>query len=335
VEAPRVLLRFVVVACQALTIGITWPLWEVRASPPLLPWVPGVPQVPFGIVLLVTLAVVMARPSAGSALHLGALAAAIALDQTRMQPQVISLALLLLATLPSCGAALVGFAHLSALWLWSGLHKLASPGFYAGAGALVTTRFPGCPDALARTVVVAVALLEAALGVASLFRRTRRLARRAGAAFHLGVVVWLSPLGIDWNVSVWPWNVALAFAAWTLLAPDEPPARARFASAPRLARALALAELILPAGYEVGLVPAPFGHALYCLSEPHGTWLHADGRVTPMHELPELNVFLPGTYGALVAEFRARAVPGDRLVILEHRVLMRAFGRTETLLRQD
>ena len=54
-----------------------------------------------------------------------------------------------------------------------------------------------------------------------------------------------------------------------------------------------------------------------------------------MRDLPELNVFLPGTYHALAAAFRAQARPGDRLVIVELRPLLRALGRTETLVRKE
>jgi hypothetical protein len=51
--------------------------------------------------------------------------------------------------------------------------------------------------------------------------------------------------------------------------------------------------------------------------------------------VPELNTFLPGTYHALVASFRARAKAGDRLVIVERRWFLRVMGRTETLVRQE
>jgi hypothetical protein len=165
--------------------------------------------------------------------------------------------------------------------------------------------------------------------------RTRPLARVVGAAMHLAVLAWLSPLVLDWNESVWPWNVALAFAAWILLAPDAPRFSDHWRAAPRWARALVVAELAIPAGYQVGLVPAPLAHALYCMSTPHATWLHADGSVSHLRDLPELNVFLPGTYHALTASFRAQAKPGDRLVIVEGRPLLRAMGRTETLVRQE
>jgi len=331
------LLRFVVVACQALTIGITWPLWQARVEPPALPMVPWLAsgRVDCGVVLLASLALALWRPRAGALVHLVALALAILLDETRMQPQAISLALLLFATWPGAGARLFGIAQIVSLWGWSGVHKLLSPTFFAEGGLLVTHRFPGCPEGLARALVVAFAVGEVALAVAACVPRTRPLARRLGAAMHLAILVWLSPLALDWNESVWPWNVALAFAAWVFLAPSSETWRASWRAAPLLARVAVAAELLAPAGFELGVVPAPFAHALYCLSTPHGIWLHADGAVTHLYELPELNVFVPGTYHALVASFRARAKAGDRLVIVERRRFLRAMGRTETLVRQE
>jgi hypothetical protein len=344
--APRdastvTLLRVVVVACQALTIGITWPLWQARVEPPMLPMVPWLAsvRVDCGIVLLVSLALALWRPRAGALVHLLALTCAILLDETRMQPQAISLALLLCATWPGAGARLFGIAQLVSLWGWSGVHKLLSPTFFEEGGHLVTHRFAGCPESVARALVVAFAAGEVALAVAACVPRTRPLARRLGAAMHLAILVWLSPLALDWNESVWPWNAALAFAAWVLLTPDVTTVRdswrERWRAAPALARAAVLAELLAPAGFELGVVPAPFAHALYCLSTPHALWLHADGGVTHLYELPELNAFLPGTYHALVASFRARAKAGDRLVIVERRWFLRAMGRTETLVRQE
>jgi hypothetical protein len=331
------LLRFVVVACQALTIGITWPLWQARVEPPALPMVPWLAsgRVDCGAILLASLALALWRPRAGALVHLVALAIAILLDETRMQPQAISLALLLFATWPGAGARLFGIAQLVSLWGWSGVHKLSSPTFFAEGGLLVTHRFPGCPEGLARALVVAFAVGEVALAVAACVPRTRPLARRLGAAMHLAILVWLSPLALDWNESVWPWNAALAFAAWVFLAPSSETWRDSWRAAPFLARLAVAAELLAPAGFELGVVPAPFAHALYCLSTPHGIWLHADGAVTHLYELPELNVFVPGTYHALVASFRARAKAGDRLVIVERRRFLRAMGRTETLVRQE
>jgi len=93
-QRPRlVMLRHVTAAAQAATILLTWPLWQLRTSPPHLPWL-DLPQLPFGPLLLGSLALTLWRPLAGAALHSLLLILAIACDQLREQPQVLSLALL-------------------------------------------------------------------------------------------------------------------------------------------------------------------------------------------------------------------------------------------------
>jgi hypothetical protein len=334
---PRVVLRILLVACQALSIALTWPLWQVRESPPLPPNLPliGVPQFNAGFVLLASLVLVAGRPRTGIAAHFALLAFAIAQDETRLQPQVLSIALLLLATLPGSAARFVGLAHLVALWLWSGLHKLMSPEYFTHGGFLVTQRFATFPEPIARGLAVALALLEVGLGLAACFARTRPMARAAGAAFHLGVLLWLSPLVLDWNEAVWPWNVALVFTAWIVLGPGFPSFSEQRRAAPRFARALVAVELVAPAGYQLGLVPAPLAHALYCMSTPHALWFHADGRIDHLKELPELGVFLPATDHALEASFRAQARPGERLLVVEQRPLLRAMGRRERVVQRE
>ena len=78
------LLRGVVIACQALTIGITWPLWQARSEPPTLPLIPWAAawRIDFGAALLASLALALwswtalvAVPMAAPALAGGASAA--------------------------------------------------------------------------------------------------------------------------------------------------------------------------------------------------------------------------------------------------------------------
>lgn len=113
--------------------AITWPLWQVRLDPPPLPLWP-LPALPFGGVLLATLAVVLVRPRLGAVLHAALVLLAVVADQTREQPQVLSLAFLLGATAFPRQRA-IDALHLAALWCWSGLGKLLSPRFLAEDGA--------------------------------------------------------------------------------------------------------------------------------------------------------------------------------------------------------
>jgi len=40
------------ICAQLATVLVTWSLWEVRQSPINLPWIEGLPQIPFGILML-------------------------------------------------------------------------------------------------------------------------------------------------------------------------------------------------------------------------------------------------------------------------------------------
>src|SRR5688572_18374841 len=118
--------RFILVAAQAATIILTWPLWQARRAPAALPLFP-LPEVDCGPLMLASLAVAVARPRVGVALHAAVFAWAAVADQTRLQPEVVSILLLLAATLGIPAMRDLARAHLIALWLYAGLSKLAGP----------------------------------------------------------------------------------------------------------------------------------------------------------------------------------------------------------------
>ena len=83
------LFRWLVVGAQAVTLGLTWPLWQHRTMPPMLPAV-DIPSPDMGWPLLGSLVLVLAAPRWGVALHGILLLAAILMDQMRLQPEFIS-----------------------------------------------------------------------------------------------------------------------------------------------------------------------------------------------------------------------------------------------------
>ena len=116
------------VLCQGATLLITWTLWDVRAgsSVPNLPVFDWLPQLPFGILLIVSLLFVLVDPKRGLFIHLMILAIASLLDQMRLQPQFLANWMLMLACVYPEGLRIVRW-FLATLWLWAGLHKLLSP----------------------------------------------------------------------------------------------------------------------------------------------------------------------------------------------------------------
>jgi hypothetical protein len=321
-----VILRTVVVGCAATTIAITWPLWQFRTDPPPLPLVDLGP-VPSGPLLLLALAVVLWRPALGAVAFAAALAVAMVADQTREQPQFVSMALLLGATVPRRGLREAGALHLAALWLWSGLGKLTSPRFLAQGGAWLVGGTAAANGPLATTSAISVGACEVALAVLALLPRTRRLAGWVGCAMHLAILALLIARG--WNEAVWPWNAALAVAAPVLVGGTEGGLGAMLARGGAVARVALALFVLLPLGSRAGLVDAAFGHSLYTGSGTCALWLHGDGRTEVVGELRPLRVLLPPVPRMFEHWFARVGRPGDRLIVVDGGWLAALRGRRE------
>ena len=222
---PRFALLIFGVACQALTVGITLPLWLVRANPPNLPTF-AVPAVDFVWPLFGSLLLVLLLPRPGMAFHWCLLILAAVFDQYRLQPQFYANAVLMsVCVWPSWHNFTRWF--LVSTWLWAGLHKLVSSDWYGHASYLLLRR-SGVEDAedynLAFAIIVAVS--EISVGVLACARP--RWATIGCVPMHLGIMLMLSPLALNWNESVLPWNAAMAliggWVMWTTLDawPREP-----------------------------------------------------------------------------------------------------------------
>lgn len=116
-------LRPLFVLLQGATVLLTWPLWQTRVDPPLLPMFEGFPQFDMSLVILATLVLTLVRPKVGVPAHITVLSIAFAQDQTRLQPEFVSLALILLGTTTIPYSGVLVRAHLVSLWFWSGLTR--------------------------------------------------------------------------------------------------------------------------------------------------------------------------------------------------------------------
>lgn len=327
-------LRLVVVSGQAATILVTWPLWQMREAPPLLPL--GPLPISFGPALLVSLALALIWPVRGTVAHWIVLGLAMLADQTREQPQVLSLAWVLVATLGRRTGREIGVLHLCALWFWSGLGKLTSPRFLAHGGAWLATGDPesASGSAVATAAAIAIGMAELALAVLAIVPRTRPVAAWSGAAMHLAVLAFLSPLGRDWNPAVWPWNAVLAVAALVLLrGPAEGiGAIVRRGKAPRLAAA---AFVLLPVGFHVGVIDAPFAFQVYNDNTCHAVLLPGNGPPVTVGSLPRLRATLPRVPRVFLAWFHHIGRRGDRMILVDDRPLAGLFGPRERLWNRD
>jgi hypothetical protein len=255
--------RFVAI-CQAATVLITWGLWEERSFPPTLPVGGWLPAFSTGVPVIVSLGLAIVWPRIGTVLHVGMLAYACLLDQARLQPEFVSMAILMVAlAFPSL--LFVGRAHLVTLWVWAGFHKLLSIGF-AGGGAVFIANGLGVPSDV---VAWMTPLAEITLGLLALAWATRYAA--VALAFMVHGLILTTLVAQSWNQSVWPWNVAIPFAAWYLLLVERDdqvlpllrhPARASRFRVVGMA-AVWFAFWIYPAVFYVGAMDAYLAHNLY------------------------------------------------------------------------
>ena len=323
--------RWLLVVTQALCIWVTWPLWQVRVAPPMLPLL-DVPQIGYGPLLLASLAVVLMHGAAGVMLHSALLLAAMVSDQMRLQPELISQAILLWGTLPWGAARSVARAHLIALWFYSGFHKLDCPYFYSGdAHWLVTSLFPAAGVGISTAVGVGLALAEISLAVCALLPQTRTLAVWMAYFFHLGIVGTLA-LGLGWDPAVWPWNLALAAAGYVFIGSWKATPTAEFRQLSVVLRLAVGLILLSPLLYDSGWIDTYLCHVLYSSHAPLAWIRTSDGRRELIDTRPQLNVPVPQIERLYAASFAATAAPGDELEIFDPRGCSRWRAREHRII---
>jgi uncharacterized membrane protein YphA (DoxX/SURF4 family) len=323
----------VVLLAQLATILITWPVWNVRVAPVNLPLLPGL-GFSFGWLMILSLLPVLWRPRWGAALHTSIYLLACVADQYRLQPQTVSLIVLLWATVYDPGVWFARY-YLAAMWLWAGLHKAFSPEWF-GYTAWWFVHDGGGPEDYYALFAWLVVIVEIALGVLAVMRP--KWAALPNLLMHLGIFLTLSPLIHNFNVSVWPWNLASGIVgAWVLRRAEELPRPAAQHPAIRYA---ALAMLFLtPAGFYLDLVNPHLAFVLYSGQMPRGAHLRA-GSLDRLEGWAGLNVSFPDSPRMFVACFRRTAQPGEKLFIGDPRLgipdryfLMRERGQVEEVTR--
>lgn len=319
--------RWFVVACTAVTIVVTWPLWLVRETPPMLPVIP-LPAIDMGVPLMVALGLILLRPRIGTGLFTLLLIYAMMCDQIRLQPQFMSFTLLLWGTLPNTNAQTVARAHLISLWCWAGINKFLSPTFLATTGpGLMTSLLPGAPSWLLENGGYLIAASEFSIGLLAIFPRMRLFSALLAFGVHINIFVVLSPLRRDWNESVWYWNLALALAGFVMIAPWKDPPLRVFARVHWLTCVIAALLLIMPLGFYFGVVDAYMAHNLYSSNVPRAsklppTWSLFDVPFPPEHRLFEQN-------------FQLTCRRGETLRITDQRWWYRRRGMAVRIIRCD
>ena len=214
---PRFFLLLLGLVAQAVTIWITWPLWEVRSAPPNLPlFNVGDFPMSFTLTLMASLVLIVWFPRVGIWFHLMVLLSAALLDQFRMVPQVL-ITWLLMAAVIYDWATMIGRWYLVSVWFWAGLHKLLSPDWLGFQSFELLSEFATFLDAGDYYLLFAwgVGLCEMLLGLAAWLRP--RWAAYGCLSVHLGITLFLGLFFLGGNDSVIPWNIAMAVIGFWIL----------------------------------------------------------------------------------------------------------------------
>lgn len=308
---PYCLLLFGVV-CQGITVWITWPLWQSRAEPPHLPTF-DLPQVSFGWMMIASLTAALKWPRVGVTSHWIVLIVASVFDQFRLQPQFFATAILMTACVwPWARIAARWF--LASTWLWSGLHKFLSPDWFGHASYGLIERSGLDAESVYLPFALMVALTEVAIGMLACLRP--KWAAVACVPMHLGIVAFLSPMLLNWNESVIPWNLSMAvIGSWVMWhAESWKPTR-------RWETVVAAVWLIAPAGFFVGWIDHGFAGVLYSDSLPRG-WITTSSGVHAIRGWGDLAVPFPNERRTLRMYFERWAEPGDKLHVSDPRPLL-------------
>jgi hypothetical protein len=315
IRNSRYALLLLAVLAQLVTVLITWPLWQVRDAPVNLPVAVWWPQFSFQWAMVGSLALAALLPKYGIALHWIVLVAACLSDQFRLEPQFFGIAVLMLPFLGNAGLAICRW-YLVAMWIWTGVHKFLSPEWMGHISWSLVEMAGFSPRNLHLAFAVFVAASEVALGMLAWFRP--RWASGICAVVHLGIVLFLSPLLSDTNVSVIPWNLTIAtVGSWVLWQAGKIEASADWRR-PSWEISVAALLLMVPVGFYGGWIDRCFCHVMYSGHLPRGLQTTQHGPVE-IADFPELGVPFPHERRLFKLYFARTASVGDKLHLTDPR----------------
>jgi len=232
VSQSNSLLIRVTVAAWLMSKLISWKLWVSYRLFPMVPVFDFFPDFPenfhfllFGTSLTVLL-LVFVFPEKRLLIIIAFLLEIIAclIDQLRWQPWQYQYILIFLFYIFSYKKP-TGFLKLTAVligatYIYSGLHKLSPSFLDAIWGKLIIRRFGGLSienftDPL-RYSGLLFGVTEIAIGVGLLFFENKKIFFWLCVVMHAFILLVLGPFGLNFNMVVWPWNVAMASCVWIL-----------------------------------------------------------------------------------------------------------------------
>jgi hypothetical protein len=231
-ENRLIIIKYILLAALATAIGLSYPLWlsEARYFPvtPLFDFFPAITY-PFDYMLLFITILVIAVAFIYPFLFLVnfsllcLLLILVIFDLNRLQPWLFHYILILIIFCSirdhSKALAIPSLQLIfSALYFWSGIHKL-NPFYFSDVVPWFTQPIGG--GAFFHFLAFLVPFLEIFIAIALLFKSLRLSALIIATIIHLFTLLIIGPFGYNTNTVIWPWNIAMIAFIWLIYYKQE------------------------------------------------------------------------------------------------------------------
>jgi hypothetical protein len=288
-ETMGIRVRWLLVLGLLAGMVLSWPLWIPfgRLGFPMVPLFAWIGQMPV-LLTLISIAIgisgvflLLFPAQKGPFLWMTALLiVGFVVDVNTAQPWVWFYCLILIAfyfsafsndPVPFAGLQIV----LLGVYGWGGIYKITPyfavdnlPWFFSAFSWLA-------PLGKLPALGYALAIGEACFVLGLCWHRTRQFTRVVVVLFHLSICLILSPLGLNWNLVVLPWNLAMAGMVWVLFDSKRPfilPKQPLF-------RIFIGVVCLGPALNLIGAWPDAFSWKLYSNTQSEATFYNPKGTV--------------------------------------------------------
>ncbi|MGC3957973.1 MAG: hypothetical protein QM813_08535 [Verrucomicrobiota bacterium] len=222
-------LRATLLIATALGLIASAPVWTNTRTFPLLPICAGFPILPapwdkcLYALMLGSLVVAMWFYRPAVITFLASSFFAFCGDQNRGQPWLYMYwVMLLLSLFPAPSAHAACRCALATVYLWGGIQKIntrfftVTPEWFVAPA--VNWQLPPAALDLLKLSVKAAPFVEIAIATLLWFPRLRRVAFALTILTHTFALLFLGPLGHNYNWVVWPWNLAMIALVFGLFA---------------------------------------------------------------------------------------------------------------------
>ena len=222
-------LRVTLLASTFLGLIASMPVWFNTRTFPLLPIVSGFPILPAPLdkclfaVMLASLVGAIWFYRQAVIVFLATSLFAYCGDQNRGQPWLYMYwVMMLLSLFPAPSALAACRCAVSVIYVWCGIQKFnarffaVTPEWFVAPAA--NWHLPQIILDLLKLSVKSAPFIELAIGLLLWFPKLRRVAFVAVILTHAFALLFLGPLGHDYNWVVWPWNLAMIALVFGLFA---------------------------------------------------------------------------------------------------------------------